>query len=61
MLVEELRINKAADLVVDSAEPIAMDRAEAREKLWTPEGAGAGEGESGSGSGTSELWTPGDD
>ena len=52
-LIEELRINKAADLVVDSAEPIAMDRAEAREKLWTPED------ESSSGSG--ELWTPGSD
>jgi len=51
LLVEEIRLNKAADLVVDSAEAIEMDRAEAREKLWTPEG------ESGSG----ELWTPGDD
>lgn len=54
-LIEELRINKAADLVVDSAEPIAMDRAEAREKLWTPED------ESGSGSASGELWTPGSD
>ncbi len=56
-LVEELRIAKAADLVVDSAEPIAMDRAEARAKLWTPEGEGA---ESGSGSAPGQLWTPGD-
>ena len=55
LLVEEIRLNKAADLVVDSAEAIEMDRAEAREKLWTPEG------ESGSGSGSGELWTPGDD
>ena len=54
LLIEELRINKAADLVVDSAKPVAMDAAEAREKLWTPEG------ESGSGSGE-KLWTPGDD
>jgi trigger factor len=55
LLIEELRINKAADLVVDSAEPVAMDEAEAREKLWTPEG----ESSSGGGSGSGELWTPG--
>ena len=30
-------MRKAADLVVDSAEPIEMDAAEARAKLWTPE------------------------
>lgn len=51
LLVEEIRMRKAADLVVDSAKPIEMDRAEAREKLWTPEGeqpAGGG-----------QLWTPG--
>ncbi len=57
MLVEELRINKAAELVVDSAEPIEMDRAEAREKLWTPEEESGEGGDPGS----SELWTPGDD
>lgn len=54
-LIEELRISKAADLVVDSAEPIEMDRAEARAKLWTPEDEG------GSSSGSGELWTPGSD
>ncbi len=53
LLVEELRMRKASDLVVDSAEPIEMDRAEAREKLWTP----AGEG---SGAAAGDLWTPGD-
>jgi len=53
LLVEELRMRKAADLVVESAEPIEMDRAEAREKLWTPAGEGAG-GAAG------DLWTPGD-
>jgi trigger factor len=52
LLIEELRMRKASDLVVDEAKPIEMDRAEAKEKLWTPaaEGGGAGAG---------DLWTPG--
>ena len=41
-------------LVAESAKPIAMAQAEAREKLWTPEG------ESGGGGG-GQLWTPGSD
>jgi len=52
LLAEEIRLRAAADLVVEEAKPIAMDRAEAREKLWTPEGespAAAG-----------DLWTPGE-
>jgi trigger factor len=56
LLIEELKLNKAADVVVDSAKPVEMDQAETREKLWTPEGEGAGSGE-----GASDLWTPGDD
>jgi trigger factor len=51
LLIEEIRMRKAADLVVDEAKPIEMDRAEAREKLWTPEGESAGSG--------GQLWTPG--
>ncbi len=54
LLIEELRINKAADLVVDSAVPIEMDRAAARAQLWTPDD----EPEPGAGAG--KLWTPGD-
>ena len=38
LLAEEIRMRKAADLVAEEAKPIEMDRAEAREKLWTPEG-----------------------
>ncbi len=53
LLIEEIRMRKAADLIVDAAKPIEMDRAEAREKLWTP----AGEGQAPAG----DLWTPGDD
>jgi trigger factor len=52
LLIEEIRMRKAADLIVDSAKPIEMDRAEAREKLWTP----AGEGQAPAG----DLWTPGE-
>jgi len=53
LLAEEIRMRKAADLIVDEAKPIEMDRAEAREKLWTPEG----ERQSAAG----DLWTPGDE
>ena len=53
LVTEEIRMRKAADLIVDEAKPVEMDRAEAREKLWTPEG----EGQAAAG----DLWTPGDD
>ncbi len=36
MLIEEIQMRKARDLLVAEAKPIDMDRAEAREKLWTP-------------------------
>ena len=52
LLAEEIRLRAAADLVVEEAKPIAMDRAEAREKLWTPEGE--------TGAAAGDLWTPGD-
>jgi trigger factor len=51
LLAEEIRMRKAADLIVDEAKAIEMDRAEAREKLWTPEGEGQAP--------PGELWTPG--
>ena len=35
-IAEDIQIRKALDLVVDSAKPIPLGRAEAREKLWTP-------------------------
>jgi trigger factor len=55
LLVEEIRMRKAAELITAEAKPIEMDRAAAREKLWTPEG------EEGSGAAAGDLWTPGDD
>lgn len=52
MVREDIRIRKAIDVVAESAKPIPLAQAEAREKIWTPEEekkeAGA-------------LWTPGDD
>ena len=53
LLIEEIRMRKAAELIVEAAKPIEMDRAEARETLWTPEGEGR--------AAAGDLWTPGDD
>jgi trigger factor len=53
LLRDEVRLRKAADLVAESAKPIPLDQAAAREKLWTPEKEKAEGGESG-------LWTPAD-
>jgi trigger factor len=52
LLGEELRLRKAADLVAESAKPIPKERADAREKLWTPDKERGPEG---------GLWTPGDE
>ncbi len=52
MVREDLRVRKAIDLVADSAQPIAMGQAEAREMLWTPEKEREAAG---------SLWTPGSD
>jgi trigger factor len=49
---EDIRVRKAIDLVAESAKPIAIERAEAREKLWTPEKEREAAG---------DLWTPGSD
>ena len=48
---EEVLARKAIDVVADSAKPIPLEQAAAREKIWTPE---MGEPEK-----SSELWTPG--
>lgn len=40
-LREDLAARAAVDFLAEHAEPIAPDLAEAREKLWTPEGEGA--------------------
>jgi trigger factor len=63
-LSEELAARKAIDLVAEQAKPIPLERAKAREQIWTPgseeagAGAGAGAAATGQGSGGG-LWTPG--
>lgn len=52
MVGEDIRIRKAIDLVAESAQPIPLAQAEAREKLWTPEKEREAAG---------SLWTPGSD
>lgn len=44
-------MRKAVDLLVESAKPVAADRAEARDRLWTPEKEREER--------PTELWTPG--
>jgi len=53
MVREDIAVRKAIDLIAESAKPIPLEQAEAREKIWTPEKE---EEEK-----PSELWTPGDD
>lgn len=50
-LREDLRLQRAVQVVVGEARPISVEQAEAREKIWTP-GEEKPEGES-------KLWTPG--
>jgi trigger factor len=49
---QDLAQRKALDLIVDSAKPIGVDQARARDKLWTP-GSESAEGPS-----SGQLWTP---
>ncbi len=46
---EDIRLRKAADIVVEAAKPIPIEQAEAREKIWTPEKEREAAG---------SLWTP---
>jgi trigger factor len=50
---DDLRVRKAIDLLAETAKPIPVAQAEARERLWTPDKDRA---EAGPGP---ELWTPG--
>ena len=52
-LRSDLRLQKAVDILVESATPIPLETAQAREKLWTP----GSEAEEAAGA---KLWTPGD-
>jgi trigger factor len=50
-LREDIAMRKAVDLMVESAKPISVEQAKARDKLWTP----GKEGEAAA----KEIWTPG--
>jgi trigger factor len=49
LLVEDLRLRKAVEVIASSAKPIPIEQAAAREKLWTPEKEREEKG---------ALWTP---
>ncbi len=49
---EDIGARKAIDMIAESAVPIPLEQAEAREKIWTPEKEREAAG---------SLWTPGDD
>ncbi|HEY5815965.1 MAG TPA: trigger factor [Solirubrobacterales bacterium] len=49
MIRDDIRFRKAIDLVAESAVPIPLEQAEAREQIWTPEKERKEAG---------ELWTP---
>lgn len=51
LLREDLRLRKAADVIAEAAKPIPIERARAREKLWTPDKEREEKG---------VLWTPGE-
>ena len=51
LLKEDIAMRKAVDRLVEGARPIPVERAEAREALWTPEKEAPDEDK--------QLWTPG--
>jgi trigger factor len=61
-LEDDLAQRKALDLITDSAVPITVEQAQARDKLWTPGAPDAegGEPPAGASSPAGRLWTPGD-
>jgi trigger factor len=49
-LREDIAMRKAVDLLVESAKPIPVEQAAAREKLWTPDKDKE--------EGAAQIWTP---
>jgi trigger factor len=58
VLREEVRLRKAADLVVEHAKAIPLEQAAAREAIWTPDKERA-EAPAAPGSEPDRIWTPG--
>ncbi len=63
LLREEVRLRKAAELIAETAKPIPVAQADAREAIWTPEkDEASGETAAATGAETEapgKLWTPG--
>ena len=57
LLLEDVRLRKAADVIVEAATPIPLEQAEARDAIWTPEKGDKDEAEGKEE--PSKLWTPG--
>jgi trigger factor len=53
-LKQDLAQRKAIELVADSAKPISIEQARARDKLWTP-----GDSEAAKSGSSGQIWTPG--
>src|SRR4051794_37768909 len=52
LLKQDLRMRRALELIGESAKPIPLEQAQAREQIWTPEKEAEEK---------AELWTPGSD
>jgi trigger factor len=52
LLKQDLRMQRALELIAEQAKPIPMEQAQAREEIWTPEKEREEKG---------ALWTPGSD
>jgi trigger factor len=59
LLRDEVRMRHAVDVIADSAKPIPLDQAEARERIWTPDKEADEEGSASEKAEAGELWTPG--
>jgi trigger factor len=59
LLRDEVRMRRAADVIAESAKPIPMAQAEARERIWTPDNEADEEDPSATKGEAGKLWTPG--
>jgi trigger factor len=59
LLRDEIRMRKAADAIAEASTPIPVERAAAREQIWTPDKEDQGEQAADAESKPGELWTPG--
>ena len=58
LLRDEVRMRRAVDVIADSANPIPLEQADARERIWTPDKEAEQESSARTAE-AGELWTPG--